>query len=383
MRSRSLRIRPLHDSTVSDYEVNECIEGLLKGDSVASIPNHLCQAVMTTMTQKRKDALLARDDSLANKYEVLLGQMKYGPNKFENDTTAPPFQMRDRSLRFSTSIDRQKSLKTTSSAIMKGAKLETIDIPTKQAIEPILKARRVKQVSKTNYVKSGQIDRAVDNIAEYELDSRRVAPRLLKVQELEQRLADAKARYEDARQRMRFKRQQYEQLEKAEQENLEHELKDQLLDFGSHVPTSLPLEYSKFSGKVLDMRTREYRSAQIRKYDDAAALRSEAVKREKQELDQLSERFTRSFKLQRQYLLKKQDERRESFKTLWKRKMEKNELDCHRTMMEARQAVENLERELAEAKKSCNSEIDRINNNERLVNTPIASRAAATPRRYY
>ena len=82
MRSRSLRIRPLHDSTVSDYEVNECIEGLLKGDSVASIPNHLCQAVMTTMTQKRKDALLARDDSLANKYEVLLGQMKYGPNKF-------------------------------------------------------------------------------------------------------------------------------------------------------------------------------------------------------------------------------------------------------------------------------------------------------------
>ncbi|OHT00638.1 hypothetical protein TRFO_32665 [Tritrichomonas foetus] len=170
--------------------------------------------------------------------------------------------------------------------------------------------------------------------------------------------------------------------EKAEEEKLEHELKDQLLDFGSHVPTSLPLEYSKFTNKVLDTRVREHRSAQIRKYDDAAALRGEALKKEKQELEQLSERFTRSFKLQRQYLLKKQDERRESFKILWKRKMEKNEQDCARTMAEKKQAVENLERELAEARRACGKEVNRIRNNERLVSTPVASKPASSPRKY-
>lgn len=381
MRRRSLTIRPLHDSSVTTEEVEACIEGLLKGDSVASVPSYLCQAVMTTMTQMRKDALLQRRDAVANKLEVLLGQMKYGPAKYENDTTSTPFETRTRSLKLNSTMNRERDLKQTSSTIMRGAHLETIDIPTRQAIEPILKSRRVKSVSKTNYTKSSQIDRAVDNIAEFELDSRRVAPRLIKVQEIEERLADAQERYENARQRMRTKRNLHEQLEKAEAEKLEHQLKDQLLDFGSHVPTSLPLEYSKFSGKVLDLRTKEYRSAQIRQYGDAQALRNEAVKRERQELDNLSEKFTRSFILQRQYLLKKQDERRDSFQQLWRRKREKNEADCVKIMTEARQAVENLERELADARRSCNNEITRIRTNERIMTTPVSSRPAATPRR--
>ena len=380
-RRRALRQRPLHDGRYTDAEIEETIDGLLRGDPVAALPTDICQAVVTTMTQMRKDALLQKRDGLAAKLEIILNELKYGPDKFENDTPGKPELYRSRNVQFIPTNSQivnadNKSLKRTSTTLMRGARLTTVDIPTRQNVEPVLKTRRVTQVSRTNYTKSSQIDRTVDNIIEYDLDSRRIAPRLLKVQEIEAKLADCRAKYEDARQRMKVKRQQYEELEKAEAEKLEHELKDQLLDFGSHVPTSLPLEYSKFSNKVLDARVREHRSAQIRKYDDAQAIRSEALKREKQELEQLSERFTRSFKLQRQFLLKKQDERRESFKILWKRKMEKNEQDCARTMAEMKQAVENLERELAEARRACGKEIGRIRNNERINSTPTASKAA-------
>ncbi|OHT00637.1 hypothetical protein TRFO_32664 [Tritrichomonas foetus] len=176
------------------------------------------------MTQMRKDALLQRRDGLAAKLEIILNELKYGPDKFENDTPGKPDLYRSRNVQYiptnSTIINvDEKRLKRTSTTLMKGARLTTVDIPTRQQVEPILKTRRVTQVSRTNYTKSDQIDRAVDNIIEYDLDSRRIAPRLLKVQEIEARLADARSKYEEARQRMRAKRQQYEELEKAEEEN--------------------------------------------------------------------------------------------------------------------------------------------------------------------
>ena len=115
---------------------------------------------------------------------------------------------------------------------------------------------------------------------------------------------------------------------------------------------------------------------------DAQALRSEAVKREKEELDALSDRFARSFKLQRQQMLHKQDQKREAFKELWVRKKEKNQRSLNAKMSELKRAVEHLERDLVEAQRAAGAERTRIRNNERLVNTPVQGRPAATPRRY-
>lgn len=117
------------------------------------------------------------------------------------------------------------------------------------------------------------------------------------------------------------------EIRKGAEVDLENKLKDDMLAFGSYLPTTLPLEYSKFSNKVLDMRVREHRSAQIRNYDDAQALRNEAIKLERQELDNLSLRFQRSFTLQRQHMLKLQQMQRQSFDVLWKRKQDKYEAD--------------------------------------------------------
>jgi hypothetical protein len=155
-----------------------------------------------------------------------------------------------------------------------------------------------------------------------------------------------------------------------------------MLDYGSHVPKDLPLEFSKFSGKVLDTREREHKSALTRQYEDASALRKEAVTREKEELGALSDRFAKSFRLQKQHMLKKQALKREAFEDLWVRKREKNERVLTKEVLDLKLLVRNLERELQEAKDAEAAELRRIRDNERIFSTPVVARQAAAPRRF-
>jgi hypothetical protein len=261
-------------------------------------------------------------------------------------------------------------------------RFESVDIPTRQASEPHLKTRNVREISRARYGKSSEIDRTVDHLVEYEVDSRRLGPRLIKVEEAEKRLAEAKARYERCRAECRAKRTHQDLIRDDAKDKLESDLKTQMLDYGSHVPSSLPLEFSKFSGKVLDTREREWKSAQTRKYEDAAALRREAVKREKEELGALATRFTKSFHLQKQHVLKKQELKREAFDDLWVRKRAKNERVLTKELLDSRLAVQNLTRKLQEVRDAETAELHRIRENERILSTPVSSKPAATPQRF-
>ena len=380
MLKRSLRTRTLNAPGVSDAEVQDAIEALLKGSKPRELPTHLCKSVISQLTQMRKDALLQKRDALAAKMDDILGELQYGPQKYVYQTIEEPNLTRSRTI-VSASADTNR-LKQTGKTLVGGARFESVDSPSRQAVTPILKTKRVKQLSKANYEKSRNLDRTVDGICEYELDSRRIAPRLQKVEALQKKLDDARAELEHYKQRAKQERLRYEALEKAAEEDLDERLAMDMLDYGAHAPTSLPLEFSKFSGKVLDMRVRERKSAGIRKYDDAAALRTEAVKKEKEELQALSERFIRSYQLQKQEVLRKQGLKKAAFKELWIRKSEKNQREIAAKMRELKVAVTNLEREVADAQMSAGAELTRIRNNERLVNTPVTGKQAASPHRF-
>ena len=382
MLKRTMRNRSLCTRGCSAAEVKDAIEGLLRGDKVADLPTRLCKSVISTMTQMRKDALLQNEDALAAKMDDILGELKYGPQKYQYDQPESPQWIRSRSLRRTAPDDEVRRLNESGKILMRGARPESVDSPTRQAVTPELKTKRVRENSRARYPKSKQIDAAVDKCVEYEIDSRRIAPKLQRVEEIRKKLNDARAALEVYKEKAKHERIRYEMLEQAAAEDLEERLHVEMLDYGAHGPTSLPLEFSKFSGKVLDMRVRERKSAGIRKYDDARALRKEAVKREKAELQVSSAQFQRSYKLQKQHVLHKQDLRREAFKELWVRKSEKNQRDISQKMSELRKAVERLERDLADAQMAANKELIRIRNNEKLVDIPVASRPASSPRRY-
>jgi hypothetical protein len=330
----------------------------------------------------RKDAILQRQDGLAAKMEVVLGELQRGPRRYRHDSPQDPNSVRERALTAPTDPGHAAVVNDTSKQLTRGARLDSVDIPTRQEAVPVMKTNRVRQVSRTNYGKAHSLDRAVDACAEYEIDSRHLGPRLLRVRQLEERLEEARSRYENCRQQCRAKRIQFDEMRADCREKMEEGLKEEMLDYGSHVPVTLPLEFSKFSAKVLNVRERERKSAWFRRYDEAAAHHKDALRMEREELDVNSDRFARSFKIQRGELLRKQDMKRAGFDKNWQAKTEGAVRETARELADPRKAVEHWERDLAEARRLAGTELARIKNNERIAHIPVQSRQAASPRRF-
>jgi hypothetical protein len=384
MLKRSLHSRSLNTPGVTDAEVKQAVDGLIGGElKVADVPTRLCPSVISNLTQLRKNTILERKDGLAAKMEELIGELTHGPQRYLPDTPEHPATFRSRSLLAPPDAATTR-LAQTAKQLVAGARLDSVDIALRQGAEPVMKAKRVRQVARTNYGKSHELDRTVDACIEYEIDSRRLAPRLLQAAALEERLDDARERYDAARQRGRAARQQFDAIRDDAGAKLEDRLKEEMLDYGSHVPTSLPLEFSKFSGKLLDTRERQRKSAWFRRYEDAAALRKDALQKEKDELNTCTDRFARSFKLQRQHVLDKQDEKREGFHDFWLRKKQACDRKIAKELSDLRYAVEHWDRDLTGAKRSATGEMGRIRTNEKAAAAalPVQSRAAATQHRF-
>ena len=370
MLKKEARNRVLTEPGINRNEVLEAIDDLLyHKKSPDNLPPHIVKSVMSELNSRRKDAILHHKDSEAAKIDDLLGQLTYGPMKYQCDTPENPRNKRARDISVVTS--KSDPLYQTGSQILKGTSFQTVDSSTRQAIEPLLKSKRIKQIARSRYAKSLNIDHTVDNMIDYSNDSRRLGPRLQKVQEIQKKLDVAREEYAQARAQYQNQRQTFNQIQEVAKEELEISLKDELVELGSHIPNTLPLEYSKFSGKTLDARERSYRAAQIRKYDDAAAIKKEVLQRERDELEANNEKFVRSYNLQKQKI---QDRKRESFDILWQRKRDKAEWAIQQTMLQKKRAVENLERQLEDAQSNANQEIGRIKNNQRVLYTPLNSR---------
>jgi hypothetical protein len=161
---------------------------------------------------------------------------------------------------------------------------------------------------------------------------------------------------------------------------LEEALDNEMVEYGTHVPTSIPLEYSKFSTKILDMRERERKAAWFRKYDDAVELRKQVHQRERQELDAMNGRFARSYALQKKEVVRKQGVRKDAFQDHWDRKRDDTERPAVRQIEQTGRAESHWERDLTDARGALGAECRRIENNERVVSTPVVARQAATRR---
>jgi hypothetical protein len=247
---------------------------------------------------------------------------------------------------------------------------------------PLLKTKRVRQVSRLNYSKSRNLDQTIDNIIKCDMDSRRLGPRLLRVQALESKLNDARAKYEACRERCQQRRLRFSEIRQDRHRQLEERLTDERVDHDASVPKRLPLEFSKFSAKVLDTRERERKSAWFRRYDDAMSLRKDALRIEREELDARSAGFARWAKLGKERVLRSQDVKRDGFQTNWQRKAEEVDRACARDLINLRRAIEHWERDVFNARRATTVEIGRIRNNERLARLPIQARQAATQRRF-
>lgn len=184
MLKRSLRPRSLSDKFVNEYDVTQYIDGLLSGKyTCEDVPGKYAKSVISNLTKMRKDCILQRRDQLSNKIDEILGELCKGPAKYPYDVAENPNEIRTRTIKIAGNPKR-KQLNETGISLVNGAPVNTVDIPTRLALTPVLKMRRSLEVSRMNYTQSKSIDTTLDNCAEYVIDSKRVGPRLLKIQEL-------------------------------------------------------------------------------------------------------------------------------------------------------------------------------------------------------
>jgi len=363
MLKRTLRKHPLHDSFIGSQEVQDIVQSLLEGGSINNVPSNLLPQVISALTSRRKTALLHNQDSVAEKIDAILGEITHGPNSVPIATKAS--SVRNRSLTVAPEVEV-----VTRNLISGGERIDSIDPVTRNQVPKSLRNHRILEVSKGNYNVSRSIDQQIDSCHEYNTDSRRIAPLLIRIQEIEKRLSDSRAKYEEIRASCHKKLQHYTQLEKAAEDELDAKLNSELVEYGSKLPTTLPLEYQKFSSKVLDKREKELKSAQVRLYDDAKANHNAALELEKEELRRNNDLFTKAFKMNREVLLKSQQQKREGFKEIWRRKKDKVTSELNQEIQQAKKAMENLEKEKENAKMAYDIEVARIKNHQKQLGKP-------------
>lgn len=373
---RALRARSLTGSFQTDRDCDDIVEQLMRGAKCDTIPPHMTQNVITILTARRKDALLHGKETTAAKMETLISELKYGPDKFEIDGTEDPIATRTRSL-VRTRDFSEHDLNPTRKEMAKGKKTAEVPPNVRPKVMPLLKNSRSTKVARINYESSDRYDKAMDQLDEYQIDSRRLGPRFQRVEAIQRKLDEARMHYNDVRLQVHTQRQQYEALEAAAAEELEEKIAAESLEYGSHVPKSLPLEYSKFNANALNLRERQRKAARLRMYDDADNFSKQALALEKKQLQAQNEKFVRAFNLNRKYLDKKMVEQRECFREIWRRKKEKVSRDTTAELRQSKKAIENLEKELAEAQASCAREMRRIKLNERIGTAPVNARPGA------
>lgn len=357
MLKRTMRSRTLNEEGIGAGEVDQAIDGLLNGGlKVADLDSRLCKSVQSQLIQMRKDIILAQKEQLAAKINEILGELARGPPRFNLTDAGDPLESRE------SKLAKLRPLTTTvaSRTILHSKTIDGVESRGRQEAIPILKTKLEREESRERYAKSGVVAGAIDRAVQYAADSRRLGPRLLKVEALRQKLDAAREKYLDARQKAYESRQRNEEIQKEAERKLTERLDQDMLDYGSHVPTSLPLEFSKFSARTLDAREREANAAGCRRWDDAEAFKSEALGREKVELLAQTERFTRSYKLQRSRMLNLQDKKQHGFADNWARKKEESERQLQKELAELKATVEHYEAKLAEVEGIAFGELSRI-----------------------
>jgi len=350
-------------------EIDHIIDRLINGDKVKSIPDEMKLDVLTSLKSRRKDTLLHRGDSVANRIAEIIGELENGPdaihNQIPHNSSLLKSQIMSRGL---PSIDNEM-LKNTAKSMILGKQVDAIDNSLRRSLTPYLTSKWEKEISRQHYDQGSIIEESIIECKKYKVDSYRIGPRLLMSQNYDKRLMEARKKYDEQRMLAKEQLNQFEELRRAAEVEFENKLKEELLELGSHVPQSLPLEFSKFSNKVLDAKERERYSALSMRYEDAEALRKEVHQMEKKEIVSLNDKFVKSYKLNRQHILKVQEQKREAFRDIWDRKKNRLINQTQQTIRQAKLAVEKLERELDEARRLTQEEFQRVKNSERHANT--------------
>lgn len=183
----------------------------------------------------------------------------------------------------------------------------------------------------------------------------------------EEEVAAADAQLEAERRRLEVLEEQHAQninALKTQQEIDTQRIKDmceqRLNQYDGSIPGDLPIEFSKLSPEMLNLKEQEKHLIISRRFKEAAELHKEFEKKLKQEMQLNKERYAKSFEFKRKELETRNSKKLNAVDTRWSRKVSHAEFIASSEINPLRGGVNNLEHKLVSRKSEYIGEDDDI-----------------------
>jgi hypothetical protein len=237
-------------------------------------------------------------------------------------------------------------------------------------IMAVLRERRRVLCANAELDAAADIDTLIHELSDFFLENKLYAAKAVRVAIAESQYEAERARLDDLTARWNRDLQTLIRQRDAALARTAEAAETNLRGFDGAAPERLPPEFTRLSADLLDLRDRERHLIVCRRFQEAARLHAEFVRRQREELVRRREEFFVHLERQRSELERRNVCKASAVNADWKRKIDKFILSMERELAPLRSGVANLLSKLTAAKAEYIGEDDPI-----LANDPLLTRA--------
>lgn len=248
-----------------------------------------------------------------------------------------------------------------------------IECPTKSLyfkLMIVLREKRRIVSSKGNFTKAGEYDNLIRQISNFFNESNYYKAKAEEVDAAQNELYYSQTRSVEVEDKWTT------QLSKMRSQSIRSIKKvndfcdQQMENYDTKIPDTLPPEYSKLSPELLNMKDRERHMISCRMFKEAEELHKEFAKRQKEELQRHREEYFRSFEISRKLLEKRTNRKRTAIQSDWERKINHTEHMMNKELKPLKSSVNYLQKKVIDAKSEYIGEDDPILYDEKEIYNP-------------
>ncbi|OHT09548.1 hypothetical protein TRFO_21608 [Tritrichomonas foetus] len=230
-----------------------------------------------------------------------------------------------------------------------------------------LREQRRIAASQGNFNKAGEIDNFMRELSQFYHENSLFKAKAEEVAVAENQYMTEQAHLMEVREKWSIEVEKQRQHRDCAIKRIDEFCDQQMNDYDTKIPDTLPASHSKLSPELLNIKDRERHMIGCRMYKEAAELHKEFEKRQKEELQRRREEYYQSFEISRNLLEKRTNRKRTAIRSDWERKMNHTEHIRNKETRPLTAGVGYLESKLIDNKAEYIGEDDPIINNEKAI----------------
>ena len=224
----------------------------------------------------------------------------------------------------------------------------------------VLREKRRILACQGNIAACTELDNLTRQISDFYLEGKKYVAKAEEVSILQNQYLSEKARLADLEEQWKTRYDTMVRRKQREESRIEEMTRTSMSAFDTTIPRELPLEFTRLSPDLLDLREKERHLIGCRRFDEAQELHKEFLKRQQQELVKRREEFADHFEKTRVQMEKRMERKERGVKSDWQRKMNHFTHMMNKELVPLRQGVAFLERKLQDARAEYIGEDDPI-----------------------